>query len=240
MFPALASDVVTREGQIRKGAKNMKKIVMAVLLMPMAALASLTDGLVAYYPFDGNANDASGNGNHGTTHGVTLTTDRFGNANSAYCFGYGNYISVAANTLLNNIVDYSMSAWVKIDDWERTAASIMAKGAGYSGCYGLQIGDNGTYYISSYNPNVGAALSTTVPIGNWVHVAITRRDGFVCAYLNGAMIGSVTGALPAINSEALEMGRDRPGSTEYFYGAMDEVRLYNRALSAAEVKALYV
>jgi len=70
----------------------MKKLIMMMVLMPMMALASLTDGLVAYYPFDGNANDASGNGNHGTTHGVTLTTDRFGNANGAYYFGEGNYI----------------------------------------------------------------------------------------------------------------------------------------------------
>src|ERR1017187_5394463 len=55
----------------------------------------LTNGLVAYYPFNGNANDASGNGNNGTVYGATLTTDRFGISNSAYCFnGTSHYIEV--------------------------------------------------------------------------------------------------------------------------------------------------
>ena len=50
------------------------------------AFADLKDGLVAYYPFNGNANDESGNGNNGTVNGATLTTDRFGNTNKAYSF----------------------------------------------------------------------------------------------------------------------------------------------------------
>jgi hypothetical protein len=55
----------------------------------------LNDGLVAYYPFNGNANDKSGNGNHGTVHGATLTEDRFGNADSAYNFdGVYDYIEI--------------------------------------------------------------------------------------------------------------------------------------------------
>jgi hypothetical protein len=53
------------------------------------------DGLVGWWPFNGNANDESGNGNHGTVNGATLTEDRFGNLNSAYSFdGISNYISV--------------------------------------------------------------------------------------------------------------------------------------------------
>lgn len=62
-----------------------------------SACGGVTEGLVACYPFDGNANDASGNGNHGTVHGATLTEDRFGNADSAYTFnGINNYIHLSS------------------------------------------------------------------------------------------------------------------------------------------------
>ena len=65
-----------------------------VLAAGLAASADLTDGLVVWYPFSGNANDQSGNGNHATVYGATLTADRFGNPNSAYWFdGVNDYIA---------------------------------------------------------------------------------------------------------------------------------------------------
>ena len=82
--------------------------------MTMAQVPSYvpTNGLVAYYPFDGNANDDSGNGNNGTVNGATLTTDRFGNANSAYSFDGQSYIRVPHTNMLNfGTGDYSLSVW---------------------------------------------------------------------------------------------------------------------------------
>ncbi len=74
----------------RKQGFNEKSIVTIIfaiaLLLPILATAELNDGLAAYYPFNGNANDVSGNGNNCAIHEATLTTDRFGNANSAYRF----------------------------------------------------------------------------------------------------------------------------------------------------------
>ncbi len=69
-----------------------------------------TGGLVAYYPFNGNANDVSGNGYNGTVNGATLTTDRFGNPNSAYNFN-GNFQSILTNIVQTNINAYSVSVW---------------------------------------------------------------------------------------------------------------------------------
>ena len=211
---------------------------------------SLTDGLVAYYPFDGNANDASGNGNDGTIYGVTLTEDRFGNSNGAYYFGSGNYIQVAANSQLNDISDFTMSAWIRADSWYGSWIPVMSKGVGASDTrqYGLELINRGYLsgydYASCFEIASGAEnyifTDATIPLGEWIYVAVTRGNGMAHAYLNGVEVGSlsVLGAVP-FNTEALDIGRDRPGSTEYFYGVMDEVRLYNRALSAAEVKALY-
>ncbi|OIN60058.1 hypothetical protein BLX24_04195 [Arsenicibacter rosenii] len=77
---------------------------------------SLTDGLVAYYPFNGNANDESGNNRHGTVHDATLTTDRFGNANKAYAFdGVNDWIDVAKDAAFQ-FNDFTLSAWTTIVD----------------------------------------------------------------------------------------------------------------------------
>jgi len=78
------------------------------------AWADLSDGLVAYYPFNGNANDESGNGNHGTVNGATLTEDLFENAESAYSFdGTNSFIEVMDTPALRlNNTDFTVSAWV--------------------------------------------------------------------------------------------------------------------------------
>src|SRR5215212_9357905 len=72
------------------------------------------NGLVAWYPFNGNANDESGNGNNGVVNGAALTSDRLGNLNAAYDFnGVNNYISVTGNSSLHNIADsMSCSIWI--------------------------------------------------------------------------------------------------------------------------------
>ena len=203
---------------------------------------SLTDGLVAYYPFDGNANDASGNGNNGTVYGAGLTTDRKGNSNSAYYFEYGKYISVADNASLHGLKDFSVSVWVRVDELDGNWVSIICKGTESVMEYGLQVLDKSEYHCCWYDSIMHGTVraESFLPIGKWVHIAVSRSDGVVSAYLNGEFLGAgVQYSLPSATSGALEIGRDIPGSTEYFYGAMDEVRLYNRALSAAEVKALY-
>jgi hypothetical protein len=73
-----------------------------------------TNGLVGYWPFNGNANDESGNGNNGVVNGASLTTDRFGNANSAYSFnGSSNYIQISdASALRLSETDYTISVWI--------------------------------------------------------------------------------------------------------------------------------
>jgi len=217
--------------------------------------SSLMDGLVAYWPFDGNANDASGNGHHGTTHGVTSTADRFGNENGAYYFGAGNYITVPANDQLNAVTNFTLSAWVCVDSWYGSHIPIMSKGTGMSDTrqYGLELVASGYlgswgYYDYTSCFEIARASSDSeyvftnneIPLGEWIHVAVTRGNGETRAYLNGNEIGlGIAISVIPLNTENLDIGRDFPGSTEYLNGVMDEVRLYNRALSAAEMKALY-
>src|SRR5260370_6049481 len=105
---------------LKKSMKHIRPLLVAliILLLPARVHAQnpFTNGLVAYYPFNGNANDASGNGNQGTVSCATLATDRFGNANSAYYFaGDGSDISVSDSSTLDITNALTLSAWIKIE-----------------------------------------------------------------------------------------------------------------------------
>jgi len=112
-----------------------------------------TQGLVAYYPFNGNANDESGNGNNGIDSGATLTTDRFGNANKAYWFnGTSNYIEVSDNPILRFSNSFSISLWVSLTNPYRLDYNMTligkALGSDYKDSYTIYTGywgaDTGT------------------------------------------------------------------------------------------------
>jgi hypothetical protein len=91
----------------------------------------LTDGLVAYYPFSGNANDVTGNGNNGTAYNATLTTDRFDNTNQAYAFnGTNAYIQVGDLPDLRITNSLTMSAWIN-PTGSNVTQMIVAKDAAY-------------------------------------------------------------------------------------------------------------
>ncbi len=92
------------------------------------AKADLNNGLVAYYPFDGNATDMSGNGHNGIVSGATLCADRNGKANSAYSFdGVNDYIKIPHHSALNFSNDFSIAFWVKSDSSAGTRV-MLAKG----------------------------------------------------------------------------------------------------------------
>ena len=98
----------------------MKKISIFLLFFCFAISSAQvpsyvpSNGLVGYWPFSGNANDASSNGNNGTVNGASLTTDRNGNANSAYSYdGVNDYIQVPHSSSISITGDITMSAWVK-------------------------------------------------------------------------------------------------------------------------------
>lgn len=238
----------------------MKKLIMAITMAMVTSFAmatSLTDGLVGYWPFDGDAKDYSGNSNHGTTHGVTLTADRNGNSRSAYLFNGEDYISVAGNIQLNAIADFTLSVWINVRYWtEDFFIPIACKGSTRQ--YGVEIVDEkrewviSTGYKSVFEvqelqkntagPDGNACIfsNKTIPTGQWIHIAVTRNGHILCAFFNGELIGSsaVSGDISK-NDDDFELGRDPPGSVEYLHGSMDDVFLYNRALSSSEVLALY-
>jgi hypothetical protein len=117
---------------------KMIALATTLLLMTGAAKADLNTGLVAYYPFNGNANDVSGNNNHGILNGgVTLSQDKLGNENSAYYFdGVSGYISVPNKKTLNPANQVTISLWVRLDNNINGWMPLIDKGGtGSSGLY---------------------------------------------------------------------------------------------------------
>ncbi len=98
----------------------MKKtlLILVVFTLGTTAFSQIpnyvpSNGLVGWWPFNGNANDESGNGNNGTVNGATLTADRFGNANQAYGFDLNQSITSS----IQNSSSYSISIWVNMSDF---------------------------------------------------------------------------------------------------------------------------
>ncbi|MEZ4577795.1 MAG: hypothetical protein R2875_07210 [Desulfobacterales bacterium] len=136
----------------------MRKYNLGIFILTLAFLfcgsanANLNDGLVAFYPFNGNANDESGNGNNGTVYGAGLTADRHGNLNSAYNFdGINDYIDIGNN--VKPQFPITVSAWVKLDQFDKQIA-IFRNDQVDSGSYRyglvLAIDDIGKFGVGYY------------------------------------------------------------------------------------------
>ena len=218
-----------------------------------------TNGLVGYWPFNGNANDESGNGNNGTVNGATLAIDRNGNENSAYSFDGYTSISVLHNLSLNIIGNLTLSAWFLSDGPPnfRTNHMIVTKRSPaefntfpYAMCINYQFGIPSDYKkpmftsASSY-PDGYQYLQSNQDISNgiWNHIISVVNGDNLKIYLNGIIVLDtiVDNNKRVINNANLLFGSgartDLPA--EQFNGKLDDIAIYNRALTNQEITNLY-
>ncbi len=211
------------------------------------AQSFLTNGLVAYYPFNGNANDASGNGNNGTVNNVNFVSDRFGLPNRAGSFAGNSGSNVQINSAnLNLSPDFTVSVWINYAAGAGTEGPRIISTAGY------EITTDSTFvtqrhinFNNTFSPGSGFAnvsSSNGVPAGVWTHVVGVRVAGKLNLYINGSPAGSVSVALPPDYSRGFvpKIGGNSGAGTDNYAGLIDDIRIYNRALSASEVQQLYV
>ncbi len=195
--------------------------------------ANLQQGLVAYYPFNGNANDESGNGNNGVVNGATLTSDRFGNVNSAYSFdGVDDFIEISNNQYLTNVDEFSISIWYKIEQWQQVQGSL----------WFATIEKPSTYSMELRRLALDSALvlgaSVVINESSWNILSIVYSNNLLSVYSNGVFMNSSYISLtPSI--APLLIGKDPGGLTEYTDGKLDDLMIYNRALSPSEIQQLY-
>jgi len=250
----------------------MKKLITGLLTVLIilhytpCGLAFITDGLIGYYPFNGNAADESGNNNHGTIQGAVLTEDRLGRSNSACSFDAdaGGLIvldSTKTQTLLNGLNALTVVAWVYNEgpgEPYRNILRLCDTGLDSRGLM-FRIGAVSVVNPSYPNklevllsttdfPNQYIASATDVPVGAWTQLAFSYDGLKICLYMNGQYIENVfQNGAPVSNgvtqTGAVAMGTDDSALSFFagktFHGAIDDVRIYDRALSADEINVLY-
>jgi len=239
--------------------KNIRPHV-GILILTIGALLqahaqdTLTNGLVAYYPFNGNAQDAVGN-NHGTTNDVILTTDRFGNPDSAYQFsGYAD-ISFTNAPTLNPTGSFTYAFWMVstltsnypprpggyIDRWflDRTVeTSPLVSFALMTDPYGK------FWFAIRYDDNTtppSSLIAGDLTPQVWQHIAMVRDYGnSFRLYVNGLLVGTVVDNGKTLTPPPLKLGMHAWSPDMGFFGKMDNIRIYSLAFSDSEVQQLYL
>jgi len=219
--------------------------ILAVLLCSLGVCAlswaDINDGLVAHYPFNGNALDESGNGNDGIVHGATLIADRHGNTDSAYHFdGVNDYIYIQYDTSLVP-ANYTVVVWYYADSFK--VGEIITKGIDKH-YYQIQFESPKTgtntiefWYEDQLDKDYYILSKVGYDIDKHFMAAMIFDDLSLSAYINGQLIEEkVFSVAPYDNGDGLYIGK---GNHDYFHGVIDDVRIYNRALSEAEIQELY-
>src|SRR3989338_305175 len=223
---------------------------LLVFLVFSPTHAGMNDGLVAYWPFNGNANDESGNGNNGVVSNATLTTDRLGNSNQAYSFNVSNSYVDLPSLYAYSPTYLTLHAWVKYDSDATGRKVIIAKLTGLDTPGNLALEIRGNVIAMILNRDGSSvwhqALGSTPLAGDrWYHVAATYDGSHIKVFLNGVLDGSTpySQGIPIDTIPWMIGVHPRSGGGFFdgfsFKGTIDDVGIYGRALSDAEIRELY-
>jgi len=195
---------------------------------------SLTEGLVGWWKFDetsGNiAYDSSGNGNDGNlTNGPTWTEGKIGGALSFD--GVDDYVHLG--NIFNSMSNLTFSSWVNVKSTTNDHNMILFKNY----VHGLTINKSGFVHF-----NVGDGTSwgnggfegTSIDLSRWYSISSSRESAFLKIFIDGVLSTESSSDAVGSNTSSLNIG-----GTWSFHGLLDDIRIYDRALSAFEVKALY-
>ena len=227
----------------------MKKVYLSLLLCLginlniQAQVPSYvpTSGLVGWWGFSGNANDASGNGNNFIVTGATLTSDRNGTANSAYQFNGTSQYLVNNNLshLFSEAGSFSVSVWVN-KTGTATGSAIMS-GAPGGGPFIWIIQGNATDMMLGTNKQGSAWFWATTPftLSNWDHYVGVYTTNSMTFYKNGILMASNTYTHTGATSVTQPLYVGRGASGTYLAGKTDDIGIWNRALTSQEILDLY-
>ncbi len=212
-------------------------LITLILLLSSITLSAQHPCMVAWYKFDGNALDNSGNSNHATNYGATNTVDRFGGSSSAYYFnGSTNYVQCPDDF---DFQQRTYSVWIKPETFNSNGEVIYASDHSALN-YGLT-----KIMVGVYNGKnvliMGVASNIfyyeKVYANQWVHAAMSVDLNYIRFYVDGTIKDSMAND---------DFGHSTNGSTvarigtnrifeRYFQGTIDDLRIYNCALTSAEI-----
>lgn len=228
--------------------------------------AQVTNGLVAKYSFNGgDANDEVGD-NDGVVNGATLTADRFGNIDHAYHFdGVTNYIDFGDSSEFNfGAGSFSISLWIKPstgNDNNVVLGKMNGQSANGYSQYAIWVNDDNTgsspdgLRATCFSGSGGTFGSTHLDFGtndvsttDWTHVVLILdiQNGQSALYrnnvpINGHDINSIPNGWPGLEIDGfpLQAGKKSWASNSFYKGDLDDIRIYDRALTGSEVETLY-
>ena len=196
-----------------------------------------TSGLVGWWPFNGNANDESGNGLNGIVNGATLTTDRFGIPNRAFSFD-GINDDITANRVFQST--FSFSGWYLLNTIQPYIPIVDANDSHWE----LLLENLKPTYVQWIAPPSSYNMLNTMTINStlqWYHIACTFAGSQVKIYLNGNLLQTFSGfPLPNTLGGTYYFGSSPSGSLQNLDGKLDDIGIWNRALSNCEIKQLYM
>jgi hypothetical protein len=202
------------------------------------------DGLVGWWPLDGNSNDISGNANHGSLHGPVSSIDRFGDLNSSYYFdGINDYINLGRTT--DGLQDFSISLYVKTNQLEsknlhgNPAIIGVRQSSGLSGDWNLACKNGILVWYYEADSSTLTISDKFICDDEWHYLIFLRQYNQFKFYVDGESESIFFGSNSPLKNDELDLGRSLWSDAYYYKGLIDDVRIYDRALSAEEVQALY-
>jgi hypothetical protein len=235
--------------------KNLLLTAAACMALAAASIGQTlpaylpSDGLVGWWPFNGNANDESGNGNNGTVNSATLTTDRFGNPTGAYNFNNSNlldddYIQLPIlNSNMNS--DFTFSVWSKLDVIT-SSYPVIAEGnnATFELSYFTQ-GENPltSFYYEEFEGSGTSFGGVSAPCNPmvWQNTTIVSKNFRTYLYIDGELV-SISNSLSSNQAQQIsnfiQLGKGSSSFYNAFNGNIDDVAFFTRALDYQEILSI--
>jgi hypothetical protein len=201
-----------------------------------------TTGLLLYMPFDGDTNDASGNGNDGTLMGSASLVNN-GAIGGALRIDGAGHVEIPHNDSLSIQRDFTIELWVNAEGFPDNFSSFVTKPDSYM----LHIDGEGAVDTFKWEPLVWAGgldawrtgANVETPMNEWAHIAGVYDGTEYRSYVNGELKGTHTrsGNIDP-NTQPLVVGKDNRGccTARRMVAALDEVRIWTRALSESEIR----
>jgi hypothetical protein len=211
----------------------------------------ITTGLVAFYPFNGNTNDESGNGNHGTINGPILASDRFSQLNNAFEFsGNGDFIDLSSrNFNISGSSTRTISLWVNPKSETYNNMTLFSSGSpNYSNSFNIRLNThlltNTSYrlgfmsFANDFDPDYNSEGGVSILNNTWTHLLIVFENTQIKFFINGAVTNNGTLNIDTQGNQNYIGKSNHLGSEFYFKGLLDDIRIYNRALTQSEITYL--